>query len=255
MAYTTMGMKDEAIAVYERWLADEPGNPLAQFHLDACTGAHVPDRAPDEYVRRVFDSFARSFDAKLASLSYRAPEFVAGMLARLAGAPAKALDIVDAGCGTGLCGPLVAPHARRLDGVDLSEGMLAKARARGVYDELVAAELVAFLDARPARYDAVVSADTLCYFGALEAFAAAARAALRGAGLLVFTVEALSPGEGAPPFRLHEHGRYSHRLGYVEATLLGAGFELLGVESVVLRMEAGLPVDGLMIGARAREPA
>jgi predicted TPR repeat methyltransferase len=251
MAYTTMGMKDEAIAVYRRWLDDEPGNPLAEFHLNACTGADVPARAPDAYVRSVFDAFARSFDAKLASLSYRAPEFVAGMLARLAGAPAKALDIVDAGCGTGLCGPLVVPHARRLDGVDLSDGMLAKARARGVYDELVAAELVAFLDARPTRYDAVVSADTLCYFGALEPFARAARTALRDGGLLVFTVEALVDEAGAPPFKLHEHGRYSHRLDHVDAALAGAGFTRLDAQAVVLRMEAGAPVDGWLVGARA----
>ena len=38
--------------------------------------------------------------------------------------------MLDAGCGTGLCGPLIAPHARRLVGVDLSGQMLAHARER-----------------------------------------------------------------------------------------------------------------------------
>ena len=54
-------------------------------------------------------------------------------MARLADArlsPAKALDILDAGCGTGLCGPLLAPYARRLVGVDLSDGMLKHAREK-----------------------------------------------------------------------------------------------------------------------------
>ena len=37
--------------------------------------------------------------------------------------------MLDAGCGTGLCGPLLKPFAGRLDGVDLSPRMLAKAAA------------------------------------------------------------------------------------------------------------------------------
>jgi predicted TPR repeat methyltransferase len=251
LAYSTMGMKDEAIAVYRAWLEAEPGNPLAEFHLGACTGDDVPERAPDTYVARVFDSFAASFDAKLADLSYQAPALVTAAVARHAGAPAQALDLLDAGCGTGLCGPLLAPWACRLAGVDLSEGMLRKAAARGVYDELVCGELVAFLRMRPAAWDLIVSADTLCYFGALEGFAGAAFAALRRDGLLVFTVEAHDDADAAPDYRLQEHGRYSHRRRYVETVLRSAGLAPVELQAVVLRMEAGKPVDGWLVSARA----
>ncbi len=67
-----------------------------------------------------FDSFAASFDSKLAKLLYRAPALVAEMLAEPDVEASKSLDVLDAGCGTGLCGPLIAPYARRLVGVDLS---------------------------------------------------------------------------------------------------------------------------------------
>jgi len=251
LAYSTQGMKDEAVAVYRAWLDAEPGNPLAEFHLRACTGDDVPERAPDVYVARVFDSFAASFDAKLADLSYQAPALVAAAVARHAGTPARALDLLDAGCGTGLCGPLLAPWARRLVGVDLSEGMLRKAAARRVYDDLFCGELVAFLRTQEVAWDLIVSADTLCYFGALEAFAAAAFAALRGDGLLVFTVEAHDDAEGAPDYRLHEHGRYSHRRRYLENVLRSAGLVPVETQAVVLRMEAGKPVDGWLVSARA----
>lgn len=254
LAYSTMGLRDRAIEVYRAWLADEPGNPLAAFHLQACTGEDVPERAPDVYVTTVFDSFARSFDAKLAELSYQAPQLVADAVARHAGAPARSLDVLDAGCGTGLCGPRLAPWARRLAGVDLSEGMLRKAHERGVYDELRQGELVAFLRSRAAAWDLVASADTLCYFGRLEAFAGAAAQALRAGGLLVFTVEAHADTDGAPDFRLQDHGRYSHRRRYVEQALLGAGLAPLALEGVVLRMEAGRPVDGWLVGARRADP-
>lgn len=251
VAYSLAGMRKEAIAVYRAWLEAEPGNALAAFHLQACSGEGVPERAPDAYVTGVFDSFARSFDAKLAALSYRAPELVAEAVARHAGPPAKALQVLDAGCGTGLCGPLLAPWARHLAGVDLSEGMLHKAVARQVYDELLCGELVAFLGSRAAAWGLIASADTLCYFGALEAFAAAARASLQAGGLLVFTVEAHADDEAQPDYRLHEHGRYSHRRRYVEAALSRAGLDAVELQAVVLRMEAGLPVNGWLVSARA----
>ena len=251
MAYTSLGRRDEAIAVWRAWLDVEPDNPLPRFHLHACTGEGVPERAPDDYVTRVFDRFARSFDAKLAQLGYRAPALVAEAVARHAGPPAGTLDLLDAGCGTGLCGPLLAPWARRLEGVDLSPGMLQQARARGVYQALEAGELVAHLRARGAAWDLVASADTLCYFGPLETFAAAAHHALRAGGLLVFTVEAHADQAGQPEYRLQANARYSHRAGYVDAVLRSAGFTPLEATPSVLRSEAGQPVPGLLLAARA----
>ncbi len=40
-------------------------------------------------------------------------------------------DVLEVGCGTGLILERLAPLARRLEGVDLSPGMLMRARARG----------------------------------------------------------------------------------------------------------------------------
>ena len=251
MLYVADGRIEEATALYRAWLEGEPDSAEARFRLTACTGEDVPDRVPDGFVIETFDGFADSFDAKLSQLSYKAPELVAAAVARHAGTPAQALAVLDAGCGTGLCGPLLKPFASRLVGVDLSAGMLRKAKAREVYDELVAGELVAFLGSRPASGDLLVSADTLCYFGKLETFAAAARTALRDGGLLVFTVESHADEPGEPDFRLQEHGRYSHRRRYVEAVLRGAGMEPVEMQPAVLRSEACKPVNGWVVCARA----
>lgn len=250
LAYAKLGLRDEAVAVCRAWLAREPKNAVAAFHLRACLGQEVPDRAPDDYVTQVFDAFAEGFDAKLAALSYQAPALVAQAVRQHVGAPSAALGVLDAGCGTGLCGPLLAPWAARLSGVDLSAGMLRKAHARETYHELVCGELVAFLCQRPSAFDLVVSADTLCYFGALEAFAAAAASALRANGLLVFTVEAHAHEDPAPSFQLHGNGRYSHRAGYVERALRGAGLTVVQMSSELLRTDAGLPVNGWLVAAR-----
>ena len=149
--------------------------------IAACSGRDVPARASDAFIEQTFDSFAGSFDAKLAKLLYRAPALVAAMLADSDVEASKSLDVLDAGCGTGLCGPLIAPYARRLVGVDLSARMLAQAQARNVYDELVKCELTAYLRDSPGAFDVIVSADTLVYFGPLQdvVAASAGRAASR----------------------------------------------------------------------------
>ena len=133
--------------------------------LAACTGRDVPPRASQGFVVGIFDVFAASFESKLASLSYRAPALVAAMLEDSGLQPSKSLDVLDAGCGTGLCGPLVAPYARRLTGVDLSAGMLARAKEKNVYDALVQGELTEYLRGSSDAFDLIVSADTLVYFG------------------------------------------------------------------------------------------
>ena len=251
VVYSSLGRNDDAAELYRAWLAEEPDNAEAQFRLTACTGQHVPPRAPDRYVAQAFDTFADSFDAKLESLSYRAPALVSEAVARHLGTPAQPLRVIDAGCGTGLCGPLLKPYARHIVGVDLSAGMLAKARARQVYDELAQGELVAFLQARPDACELLVSADTLCYFGGLEDFAAAAAGALCSGGWLVFTVESLDAQGGETGFALQGHGRYSHRRPYVQAALQRCGFTGIELLNCVLRTEAGKPVDGWLVSARA----
>jgi predicted TPR repeat methyltransferase len=219
--------------------------------LAACSGRDVPARASDGFVEKTFDSFARSFDSKLAKLQYRAPALVAGALALTGVSPSKALDVLDAGCGTGLCGPLVQPYARRLVGVDLSAKMLDQARARNVYDELVKGELTAFLRGARAAYDIIVSADTLCYFGPLDEVAAAVADALRPGGRFVFTVEELVGGESDAGYLLSLHGRYAHARQYVERVLAEANLRS-EIEVAELRLEAGDPVAGLVV--RAAKP-
>ena len=255
LIFAHSGQPEKAAQAFERWIAAEPDNPQPRHHLAAVTGKNAPERAPDDYVSKLFDTFSLSFDERLAFLEYRAPSLVAELLQRLQPEARGDLDVLDAGCGTGLCAPFLAPYARELIGVDLSGGMLDKARERGGYDELVKAELVGYLQEHPQRFDLVVSADTLCYFGRIDAAMAAAAQALRPGGRLIFTVEAL-PGEPPEPagYRLLMHGRYAHERRYVETCLADAGLQVSVIESVVLRREVGEPVVGWLVAAQRPGP-
>lgn len=249
-AHVELGETDRAVEILEEWLREDPSDPVALHTLAAVTGREVPARASDGYVATVFDRFAASFEAKLAGLTYRAPEVLAHFVAEAGFRPANELEVLDAGCGTGLCGPHLAPYARRLTGVDLSPGMLARAERKELYHNLVCGELTAFLAAHPRTFDLIVSADTLVYFGALEEPIAAAAAALRPGGGFVFTLEhAVDASEGVP-YRIEPHGRYAHAIDYVEALLAGAGLRAT-IRPVEVRMEAGRPVAGLAVAALA----
>ena len=248
LAYCLIGEREKAVQLCEEWLVLYPGNPHAEHTLAACSGRDVPPRAPDAYVEEVFDSFAESFEAKLEKLHYRAPGLVASALAA-SGAPARGnLDVLDLGCGTGLCGPLLAPYARRLVGVDLSRGMLQHASGKGVYHELVQGELTAYLAQRADAYDVIVSADTLVYFGALEPVFAAAVSALRPGGVFIFTVEEALDPASTQTYHLQPHGRYTHAPSYVERLLVTVGLHP-AIGRAELRKESGLPVAGLVIRA------
>jgi len=239
------GAAETAARYADEWLRDHPDNPLAA-HLGAALAGKAADaRASDGFVRQTFDLFAPAFEQTLAGLGYRAPELLAAAV-RAEGV-ARGATILDAGCGTGLCGPLLRPLARRLVGVDLSSGMLSRAYGRGLYDELCEVELGAFLAGRPEAFDVIVAADVLCYFGALDTVLAAATQALRPGGLLAFTVERL---EGAGDYRVNPHGRYTHAEDYVRRTLADAGLELRGMAVETLRQEGQSPVAGFVVTAR-----
>jgi predicted TPR repeat methyltransferase len=246
LAHCTLGEVGKAAKILEEWLEEEPENPIAQHMLASCTGRDVPDRASNAFIEATFDSFASSFESKLERLSYRAPALIGAMLQDFGVERSHHLDVLDAGCGTGLCGAIVAPFARRLVGVDLSEGMLAHAKDKNVYHALTKAELTEYLRDHSEAFDLIVSADTLVYFGDLTGVIAALAGAMRPNGLVVFTLE--HAVADSIDYRLELHGRYSHARAYVERLLTFASLQSKIIQAE-LRTEAGTPVPGLVIRA------
>lgn len=253
MLYYRLDRPKDAYDVYKQWATEAPGDPTPRHMMAALSGQDVPSRADDEYIVKTFDRFASGFDEKLQQLDYRAPHLVAASLIQHPLYQTGRAAVLDAGCGTGLCGPLIKSSASRLVGVDLSPNMLKLASDRGVYDELHAAELTAYLGSHAGEFDIVVSADVLCYFGDLTAPLQAARGALRPGGLLSFSVEALLDAGPEEGYRIGPHGRYSHALGYVRRTLESAGFTPPLIDPAVLRKEFQQPVHGYIAMARRPE--
>ncbi|MCR6630011.1 MAG: methyltransferase domain-containing protein [Magnetospirillum sp.] len=199
-------------------------------------------------MRQLFDDYADRFDHALVDkLDYRAPQLLADALARTI-ERRGGLAVMDVGCGTGLAAPLLKPYAARLDGVDLSPAMVARAAERGLYDELVVGELVSVLRDRAEAYDLVVAADVLVYLGDLEPVMRAARAALKPGGAFAFTVERTGDAE---TYLLGPKQRYAHAADYVAGTAALAGFAVALLEEAVPRRDGGHDVPGLVVVLRA----
>ena len=244
------GQLDEASQVLSQWLEYEPDHPVARHLLAAGTSHAAPDRASADYVRAVFDEFAETFDEQLRQLEYRPSQLISAALQQDIPTQEPTFDILDAGCGTGLCGELLKPYARTLVGVDLSSKMLDHARQLGLYNELAEADLVDFLNSRTAMFDVVVSADTFGYFGELQPAFAAVRQALRPDGLLICTVElAADESEDTSSYQLMASGRYRHTRIYVESILQTNRFVIRSLDPGTLRLEAGQPVECLVVRA------
>jgi predicted TPR repeat methyltransferase len=240
----------EARSALENMLRKYPGHASATHLLAAFTGENVPARASDRYVRQLFDTFAPSFDETLSRLNYRAPRLLANKVAETLGSSGGKYRVLDIGCGTGLCGPLVKPLAGTLTGVDLSAGMLKKAKARGVYDRLEEAELTEFMQSAHKDFDVIICVDTFVYFGDLDDALQAAGEALSDHGWIFFTVERHKEKECTDGHRLQYHGRYSHRKAYIAETLARAGFEVRELGGVTLRNEEKEPVKGFLVVAQ-----
>ncbi|MFN4154190.1 MAG: class I SAM-dependent DNA methyltransferase [Paracoccaceae bacterium] len=105
------------------------------------TGQHdghlgkVYDAQAPEQVAAAYDAWAASYDAEMAAAGYRHPSIGCALLARHA--PRGAGPVLDAGCGTGLLGDWLGILGfSPVEGLDLSAGMLAVARAKGSYARL-----------------------------------------------------------------------------------------------------------------------
>jgi predicted TPR repeat methyltransferase len=237
-----MGRHAEAAAAFEQAIAHGDDPQLNRYFLAALNGAEQPATPPAGYVEMLFDGYAEKFDNHLVQvLNYQAHRVLVDQLAALGRRFGRALDL---GCGTGLCGPLVKPLVRHLDGVDLSAKMLARAQALGVYDSLTQADLADFLAQSAHRYDLVLSADVFIYVGTLEAVFDGVARVIEPGGIFCFSVELASDEQD---FVLRSSQRYAHSERYLRTLALRHGFEVRSVMHHPIREDQRQPIAGMYL--------
>ncbi|MER9330515.1 methyltransferase domain-containing protein [Mesorhizobium sp. M0488] len=199
---------------------------------------------PGAFVEALFDHYAETFDAALVGkLDYRLPEALEQAIRKAR--PGRFGLALDLGCGTGLMGERLRPIVDRLEGFDISTGMLKKARAKGVYDALTKVDLQE-LSYSGGKADLVTAADVVIYVGALEGLMGTVAGMLADGGLFAFSVESLADGG---EFALQPSRRYAHSRSYVRRVLAVNGLSILSLEPTTIRLDRREPVKGLAVVA------
>lgn len=106
-----------------------------------------------------YDEFASTYDSDFAAaLGWEYPKAIASIYREHA--TSADLPIADIGCGTGLVAEALNCKPDEIDGIDISEEMLERARGKSLYRATIAADLTADLGVIKNDYGAVISAGT-----------------------------------------------------------------------------------------------
>ena len=243
IAYEKLNQTQQAIDMYRKALARGVAAPEAHYHMAALTGTDVPDAAPTAHILQLFNHFADTFDERLTKLHYQAPQLLLNALTVALASCQCSLDIIDLGCGTGLCAPLLKPFAKTLLGVDLSPNMIEKARQRNLYTTLITADILSALHNHPNSFDLAIAADVLIYFGNLAPLFTAIHTALRPNALFAFSIES---NPDPTDFTLRPTRRYAHSEPYLRRLAAQHHFDILSLTPGTLREESTHPVPGLI---------
>ena len=133
-------------------------NSQTKAATDKLEGAYALDSPNDNraYYRDFAATYAKDF---VVDTGYVVPREVGR--AFLAHSGPEDTPVLDIGAGTGLLAQSLG--GIETDGIDISDEMLAKAAAKGLYRNLIVADLTGKLDIADARYGALVSSGTFTH--------------------------------------------------------------------------------------------
>jgi predicted TPR repeat methyltransferase len=227
------GETETAEACYRRLLAARPDDQSAQYMLASLLGAPL-DRAPDDYVRNFFDSYAEGFEESLvAGLGYDNPRQLYGCFAQCPGRKPTYDRGLDLGCGTGLSGLAFQDCVGALDGVDLSGNMLQQAARKECYTVLYQDSISNFLRTTTETYDLFLATDVFIYVGELREIFTDLRTIARPEAFFCFSTEHLA----AEGYQLQQTGRFAYSSDYIRSVAAATGWRVVAEEPTRLRKE------------------
>lgn len=236
---------------YEAILKQHPDDKEIQYILAAINQEKPPESAPKEYLQNLFNQYAAYYDKHLAEhLHYKVPAALKKALTAYIHTTDACLKILDLGCGSGLCGAEFKPWAETLIGIDIAENMLAIAKEKALYDQLICDDIMQSLP-HYKDFDLILAADVFTYKGDIAQCLILCAQALKPGGLIGFSVEKTEQQN----FVLQSNCRYAHNQDYLKHTLQAAGFEILSLEPTELRQQQRQPVLGYCVVARLKQLA
>ncbi|KJR99223.1 MAG: hypothetical protein VR65_17655 [Desulfobulbaceae bacterium BRH_c16a] len=238
--YHLGGEIDLAVLFYKKVLEHNPEHRAAAHMIAALTGTRSTGSL-DSYVKEVFDQYSLHFEQNLVTeLEYCVPTALRSAFDRVTARKARYAHGLDLGCGTGLGGAAFADLVEVLDGLDLSEKMIAIAAGKKIYRNLYPGSIVDILAGVEETFDFYLAADVFGYVGDLEETFVRLRQHARRDVLFCFSTES-AEGSG---YRLQQTGRFAHSPEYIDTLAQTTRWQVAAVHETLLRKEQGAWVKG-----------
>ena len=240
---------DEAILSYQRLIKIDHNSASARHMLASLTG-NTTAAAPDSYIRDVFNDYSDNYDNSLVNeLGYETPKLLQEMVLNSENKK-KFKNGLDMGCGTGLSGSAFRDLTKRLTGLDLSPGMLVRAKKKNIYAALVETEIVDYLQTTDELFDLFLATDVFVYLGDLSPVFRAIGNCCLSAACFAFSTEETGSG-----YRIKSSGRYGHALSYIEALAKEFDWTIVQRQTANIRRDKGKWIRGnLFVLRRNQEP-
>jgi predicted TPR repeat methyltransferase len=232
--YLKLKNSDAALTHYQIILKLTNKHAIANYMVSALTQQSIPDSAPLEYIKNLFDNYAFQFDTHLQDvLQYRTPALLREQLNPFL--ENKKYKLLDLGCGTGLSGQCFMDITQHITGIDISRNMLNKAKEKACYDVLIEKDILNGIAELKEHFDLVLCIDTLVYFGMLNEFFAKIKLRLASNGLLALSIEL--GDKTVSSYTLQTNGRYQHAEIYIKELAKKNKLRLLNYTKVVGRQQ------------------
>ncbi|MGL9725548.1 MAG: class I SAM-dependent DNA methyltransferase [Wolbachia sp.] len=169
----------------------------ASYYIKKITNTSDIVELPENLIKQYFDYTGEYFvEHWLIAKQYRGHELIYMIITKVFNNPISELNILDLGCGTGICGHFLKINNIRscITGVDISNRMLNIARGclikgKPVYNELIHMEIKEFLkQEKNQQYDVIIFAEVLHYLYAFQAELALAKGLTNKKGVIVCLV-------------------------------------------------------------------
>lgn len=195
------------------------------------------------FVADLFDGYADKFDSHLVDkLEYKTPELIRIIFEKYQ--TSKTENIIDLGCGTGLCAHFLKPYTDNLIGIDLSQKMIDKADELKLYNQLIVGEITEEINNLDVALGTIVAADVFVYVGGLKDIFTACSKKMKPGTIFIFSTETTI--DDTEDYKLYDSGRYKHSTDYLNKVSNETGFSVIQHEECTLRKERGIPVKGLI---------
>lgn len=221
----------------------EPDDPQVKHMIASLGIENAPEVANQDYIKNLYNDYADNYDQHLSvTLKSKVPELIYQTTLKYLDNHKENLNLLDLGCGTGICGALFSKHVQKMTGVDLSKMMIAKAEKKNIYTSLFTSDINEYLSNNSVKNDIVISSDVLIYIGNLRSLFAGVNKTLSRGGLFSFSTESLE--NSSDNYSLNDSGRYKHNILYIKKLAEENEFAILSSSETALRQQSKQDVIG-----------